>query len=254
MAASQLPPLSGNPFGQSWSPLVEQPDRAAALKSYRAATVMLLKRALKNRSVVAPDSLAHRPAETRLIPPALWNRDRGRYLRDLSLPGTADAWLDRLSVALRAGMVRLDEAIGAGLVTVDETGVHLPRRKPAPKDPAVSSARRALASRFGTHHLADIMVEIDGYTQFSSVILGRRARSEDELITVYVALMALGSGLSAATLDRMVPDIEAGALSTMIERIEAFPRLPAANDASSVSCASIGSPGFGGKASTPRPT
>ena len=69
--AKELPAGAENPFGRSWQTLIDQPDRAAAFKSYTAATAILLKRALNNRSVTARDSLAHRSAEARLIPPAL---------------------------------------------------------------------------------------------------------------------------------------------------------------------------------------
>jgi len=38
------------PFSPTWAPLIDQPDRVAGLASYRAATVMLLKRSLRNGS------------------------------------------------------------------------------------------------------------------------------------------------------------------------------------------------------------
>lgn len=40
-----LPAGTVNPFGQTWAHLVSQPDRDAALGGYRAATLMLVKRA-----------------------------------------------------------------------------------------------------------------------------------------------------------------------------------------------------------------
>ena len=72
-----LPAETDNPFGRSWQPLIDQPDRSAALKRYTAATAMLLKRALNNRSVTAKESLLHKSTEARLIPPAMWRRDVG---------------------------------------------------------------------------------------------------------------------------------------------------------------------------------
>lgn len=228
---TQLPPSCDNPFGRSWSPLIEQKDRAAALSSYTAATAMLLKRALKNRSVMAKHSLTHRSTESRLIPPALWNRDRGRYLRDLSLPKTAIAYLDRLKQALAAAVSRLDQAARDGLVTINKDGVHVPRRKPQAKDPALDRARKALSSSFGSIQLSDVMIEVDGHARFSALLLGRPAKSEDELVMLYVALMALGSDLTAAALARMVPGIDTDALDIMIQRIASFSRLRSANDA-----------------------
>jgi hypothetical protein len=43
-ATRTLPAGEENPFGRSWQTLIDQPDRTAALKSYTAATAMLLKR------------------------------------------------------------------------------------------------------------------------------------------------------------------------------------------------------------------
>ena len=53
-----LPASTPQPFGPSWQALIDQPDRAAALGCFRAATLMALKRALRNRSVSVDHSLA----------------------------------------------------------------------------------------------------------------------------------------------------------------------------------------------------
>jgi len=46
-APNALPTTAPQPFGSSWQNLIDQPDRAAALGCFRAATVMALKRAAK---------------------------------------------------------------------------------------------------------------------------------------------------------------------------------------------------------------
>jgi hypothetical protein len=46
--ARSLPDGTANPFGPTWTQLIEQPDREAALGGFRAATLMLLKRSLRN--------------------------------------------------------------------------------------------------------------------------------------------------------------------------------------------------------------
>jgi hypothetical protein len=68
----------GHPFGPTWAALINQPDRAAALQSYRAAAVMLLKCSLRNGSASVEHSLNHRAPEDRLIPAGTWQQDRGR--------------------------------------------------------------------------------------------------------------------------------------------------------------------------------
>jgi TnpA family transposase len=225
--ARELPAGEPNPFGRSWRTLIDQPDRPAALKSYTAAAAMLLKRSLNNRSATAADSLAHKSAEARLIPEALWRRDRRRYLRGLSIPENPAEYLQRIEAALAAGMVRL----AAGRVLVDEDGAHLPRRKPAPKDPAIERARRLLTAHYGAVQLPDVMIDVDNNVRFSWALLGRPARSAEELATLYTALLALGSDLTAAGLDRMVPGVGADMLEPVLRRLEAGAPFRAASDA-----------------------
>ena len=227
---SKLPPTVQNPFGPSWQSLIDQPDREAAFKAYLAATAMHLKRALRNRSVTAESSLTHQGPEGRLIPQALWMRDKGRYLRNLSMPQSAEAYVRRLEQQLELGLASLAMAVEAGDATIDQAGFHLPRRPPAPKDPMVKAARKAVNLSFGAKQMAEVMVEIDSLTQFSWRLLGHPPASERELVTLYAALLALGSDLTAADLLRMVPQIDGQVLERMIQRLEIDPRLRTAND------------------------
>jgi TnpA family transposase len=227
---AELPAKAANPFGRSWQSLIDQPDRAMALKCYRAATVMLLKRALRNRSVTVSTSLAYKAPETRLIPKSLWERDRSRYLRGLSLPATAEKYLSRLDHHLADGLNILANAIEAGEASIDKKGVKLPKRQKAPKDPVVESAKRSIAASFGAPQLSDVIIEVDARTRFSWAILGRAPHSENELVTLYAALLALGSDLTIADLVRMVPFLDQDVLGLMVLRLESEPRLRAAND------------------------
>jgi len=229
-ASQTLPAGEENPFGRSWQTLIHQPDRTAALKSYRAATAMLLKRALNNHSVVARDSLMHQSAEARLIPPILWRRDRRRYFRDLSIPDDPERYAQRLEKVLEASLARLAGAVDEGQVLIDEGGVHLPRRPRTPPDPTVHDAHRALATYYGTPQWSDVLIEVDNKARFSGMLLGRPAQSEAELVTLYVALLALGSDLTVAALDRMVPGIEPGMVGTLIQKLSGGVPLRLANN------------------------
>ncbi len=228
--SKELPIGTENPFGRSWQNLIDQPDRSAAMKSYTAATAMLLKRALNNRSVTAKDSLLHKSAEARLIPLTLWQRDHRRYLRDLSIPPNPEQYLQRLEHTLDAGMARLAVAVEEGHVSIDDEGVHLPRRKRAPNDPAVERAHKLLARHRGTLQLSDVLIEVDNNAHFSWALLGRPASSASELVTLYVALLGLGSDLTAAALDRMVTGVAPDALAAMTQRLVSAGRFRAAND------------------------
>jgi hypothetical protein len=79
--------------------------------------------------------------------------------------------------------------------------------------------------------LPQVLIEVDGLTRFSWTLLGRPARSEQELVTLYAALLALGSDLSVADIARMVPAVDADSLAQMLHRIETEARLREANDA-----------------------
>ena len=228
---SSLPDGHPQPFGASWQDLVDQPDRAAALGCFRAATLMALKRALRNRSVSVAHSLSCRAPEDRLIPLKLWQRDRKRFIRDLNLPAHAEAYLRPLEAGLTAGLAALAEAVEAGTVAIDGDELRLPRRLPGVKDPRVEPARQALARAIGDTQFPDVLIEIDGLTRFSWILLGRPARSEQELVMLYAGLLGLGSDLSVAELARMVPSIAADSLGQMVRKIEADGRLRAANDA-----------------------
>ena len=230
-SASTLPAGHTQPFGASWQGLIDQPDRAAALGCFRAATLMALKRALRNRSVSVAHSLSYQAPEDRLIPLKLWQRDKGRLIRDLNLPAHAEKYLQPLEAGLTAGLAALAEAVEAGTVAIDGDELRLPRREASSKDPGVEPARQALARAIGDTQLPDVLIEIDGLTRFSWILLGRPARSEQELVTLYAGLLGLGSDLSVAELARMVPSIAADSLGQMVLKIEADGRLRAANDA-----------------------
>jgi hypothetical protein len=85
-SSSALPAAAPQPFGPSWQSLIDQPDRVAALGCFRAATVMALKRALRNGSVTVDHSFSHCAAEDKLIPAPLWQRSRARFIRGSICP------------------------------------------------------------------------------------------------------------------------------------------------------------------------
>jgi hypothetical protein len=166
-----------------------------ALGCFRAATVMALKRALRNGSITVDHSFSHRAAEDKLIPASLWQRSRARFIRGLNLPATPEKYLQRLEAGLTAGLAALAEAVRAGAVAVEDGELRLPRRKPAPREPRLDPVRQALALAVGNAQLPEIIIEVD-HLSFSWSLLGRPARSERELVTLYAGLIGLGSNLA----------------------------------------------------------
>ena len=48
----------------------------------------------------------------------------------------------------------------AGEITIKGDAVRVPRRKPAPTDPRVESARRGMTAAMGIHELSAVMIEV----------------------------------------------------------------------------------------------
>ena len=226
-----LPEGAGQPFGPTWAELIDQPDRAAALQSYRAATVMLLKRSLRNGSASVEHSLNHRAPEDRLIPAGTWEKERGRLIRGLNVPASAQSYLRKLEAALVAGLAALDEAVAAGVLDIDDGRIVVPRPKAQAEDPRLAPCRRALFGRIGSVQLPSVLVDVDGHTRFSWSLLGRAPRSEQELVAAYVAMVAHGSDLTAADLMHMTPGIGADSIGQMMARLETGDQLRQANAA-----------------------
>ena len=232
VAASEmgrLPEGTANPFGRTWAFLIDQPDREAAFGGYRAATLMLLKRSLRNGQASVDHSLEHRAPEDRLIPKAQWQKERARFVRNLAVPAKPEAtirWIkDELAMALKA----IDAAVSRGDIRIENDRLVVPKLKAAPEDERLKAIRRELFAGVGKIQLPDLLITIDAATRFSWALLGRSPASEHELIILYAALIALGSDLTAADMARMTLNIEADAVGEMMRRIEANGRLPAAN-------------------------
>lgn len=225
----RLPEGTANPFGQTWAFLVDQPDREAAICGYRAATLMLLKRSLRNGQASVAHSLDYRAPEDRLIPKEQWLKERARFVRSLAVsvkPEPTIRWIkDELDVALKS----LDAAVSRGDIRIENDRLVVPKLKAEPEDEKLKAVRRGLFAGVGKIQLPDLLVEIDAATRFSWALLGKSPRSERELIILYAALIGLGSDLTAADIARMTLDIEADTVGEMMRRIEANGRLPAAN-------------------------
>jgi hypothetical protein len=127
--------------------------------------------------------------------------------------------------------LRKYEAVGAGVLEIEDGRVVLPRLKAQTEDPKVMDGRRVLFGHLGAVQLPSVLVEVDSHTRFSWSLLGRAPRSEQELVTVYAALFALGSDLTAADLMRMTPGIGADSIGQMMVRLEAGDLLRQANTA-----------------------
>ena len=92
-----------------------------------------------------------------------------------------------------AGLAALDEAVAAGVLDIEDGRIAVPRPKAQTEDPGLEPFGRALFGRIGPAQLPNVLVEVDSHSRFSWSLLGRAPRSEQELVTAYAALVALGS-------------------------------------------------------------
>jgi TnpA family transposase len=152
-------------------------------------------------------------------------------LVDLDVSATAQAYLDKLEAALAAGLGALDQAVGAGVLDIEDGRIVLPRGKAQIEAPRLAACRRALFGRMGSVRLPNVLVGVDSQICFSWSLLGRGPRSEQELVTLYAALVALGLDLTAEDLMRMTPRIGADSIGQMMVRLESGDQLRQANGA-----------------------
>lgn len=147
------------------------------------------------------------------------------------MPHKAEPFLARLSSHLKAGLAALEEAREAGRVTVGTDGaLHLSALEALPTDGIPRRTRDLMFKEIGTTQLADLLIEMDVHTGFSETLLARRARDANELVSLYVALIAHGTDLDAKSVVAMVPQLDLAPIATAMRALEMPGRLARANE------------------------
>lgn len=229
--ATELPPDCQVPVSASWRDLVNGEDRQRAMRAMEASAMMGLRRGLRRGTVWINHSLSFRERDQLLIPPAQWAAERDRYLSSLGMPNQADTYLNRLMDHLKAGLAALDEAREAGHFTVDTNGVlHQSPLEAADTDGIPTRTRDLLFKDIGSAQFADMILEMDARTNFSEVLLARKARDSHELIALYAGLIAHGTELDAKGVAAMIPQLDPAHVSTAMRALEMPGRLRRANE------------------------
>jgi hypothetical protein len=122
--ARQLPADIDTSVAPRWAELIGGVDRQRALRAFEAATLLALRKALRNGSVWVAHSLAYCRRNAMLIPEVDWEQQRPRWYQYFGLPLQASGYTPQLLANLEAGLTSLAEAVEAGEVGVDEQGVH----------------------------------------------------------------------------------------------------------------------------------
>ena len=215
----------------SWHELLNDKDRGKAFAALKAATMLAVRHGFRSSRLWVDHSWDYRNREDLLIPPAQWKKDRLRLISALSLNADPEKFLTRLYAHVEAGLQALSEAVEAGEVSIDDSGlVHLPQLAALAQDQAIDASRNAMFASIGEVQIGDIIVEMDAATGFSEVLLGRRAKSTQELVSCYAALLAHGTENDAKGVAAMIPGVEVAHISAAMRSLEAHGRLRRAND------------------------
>ena len=142
--------------------LIEQAgDGEARFAAFEVAAAMLLKRALSNGQASAPDSVKHRALAGQLMPKDIWAKRCHAFSRDHDLPSSLESDVRRFEGPLAARLEMLGDAVEAGEIGVDAGGLHVPRLKAEPVDPAIRRTRDALYAEIGPVQLPDLLIDVD---------------------------------------------------------------------------------------------
>ncbi len=206
--ARELPTTPEIDLGRVWRALLAGADREQAFRAFEVATLLALRRALRNGTVWIDHSLAFRSRERLFIPAERWAKERNAYYRRLSLPKRAESYLEPLIERAQAGVAAVAKAVAAGDLRVDDE-LHLTPLAAEEEEPELVKLRAALDHRIGEAQLPDLLLQVDAQVRFSWIMLGREPRSDKELLMVYAGILAHGTSMSAAETARMIPQLSA---------------------------------------------
>ncbi len=207
----ELPAATAIDFGRVWRALLSGADREQAFRAFEVATLLTLRRALRNGTVWIDHSLAFRSRERLFIPAERWQKERNSYYRRLSLPKRAESYLEPLIERAQAGVAAVAKAVEAGDLRVDDE-LHLTPLAAEEEEPELVKLRTALDHRIGEAQLPELLLEVDANVRFSWIMLGREPRSDKELLMVYAGILAHGTSMSAAETARMMPQLSAASV------------------------------------------
>ena len=198
-------------LGSVWRTALADTDRERAFRALEVATLLNLRRALRNGTLWIDHSLAFRSREQLFIPTERWQIHRRAHYRRLGLPTDAAAFLEPLAERAQAGLAAVAAAAESGALLVDDE-LHLAPILTEEEDPELAKLRSALDRRIGEAQFPELILAVDAEVRFSWIMLGREPRSISELLMVYGGILAHGTALSAAETARMIPQLTAPAV------------------------------------------
>ena len=136
-------------FAPVWQTLLKDPDPAIADGAWHAATLLSLKRALRNGSVYLPKSNHWRAPEKYLVPDRLWRRDKGRYIRDMGVQASSNDYIKAIEAGIDKAVASLADAVEEGSIRITNDRISLPRATAYTSDPDIDRTRDGIIARIG---------------------------------------------------------------------------------------------------------
>lgn len=215
----------------SWHNLLSDPDRKKALAALRACAMNSIRKGVNAGKLWIAHSTKHQSKEQQLIPPKEWEETSKSLIRALSLTDDPDKYLQRVLTRLTECTKQLAECIKKGIVTVDSKGeMHIDPIQALEVEPEVTRTRDTMFQQIGNQQFAEMLVEVDAKTGLSEVLLGRRAKTLDELKALYGALFAHGTENTAKGVCAMIPGLQVPQITAAMRAMEARGRLRDGNN------------------------
>ncbi len=181
-----------------WRPYV-LPEGSERRRYDELCVLMELRAALRAGDVWLAGSRRYANPETYLIPSERWSELRAEVARQTASPSDGAVRLAAAEVELKERLGMLDERLAAGAgVRIEEGRAVLTPLSAEAVDDRVAQLAAAVAERLPRVELADLLIEVDGWTDFSRHLVhagGAQPRSDDHARHLYAAILAQASNL-----------------------------------------------------------
>ncbi len=214
----------------SWLDLVNDPDRQRARKAFEACVMETIHKALQGSKIWINHSDDYRNRKDMLLSDTEWAESKDKLCDTYSLPRDGKTFLAGLVTQLKDGMKSVAKGLEDGLLEIDAGGgIRLPEISPQDIHPKQRETDRMMNALRGRVEISDILLTIDKLTGYSRIILGRRAKDENELVRLYGALMVHGMLLDVTEVAAMLPDVSVDDIKVALKLFEHTSRLHTAN-------------------------
>lgn len=198
----------------AWREMVGATDREQALRAFMAHAMERIRDSLTGGKMWVDYSGDYRSREDCLIPREEWDANKAGICAALRLELDVDKVLKVQLDLLKDGLQEVSKQLELGLLEVDEAGgVRIARLRAAEEDPKLQKTQAMLDKKIGEAQLAEVIIVMDRKTGFSEALLGRRAKSRQELLSIYGGLIAGATGMDAKGVATMVSDLNAADVS-----------------------------------------